>query len=1078
MSEFDEKSTVLDEVKDVANSAWGFFIFNRRMAIMLGLIILITGLFSYFLLPRESEPEVQVPYAVVITSYQGASPQEVAEQVTFKLEQKIKSVEDLENMESTSSEGISQIFVEFDAKADIDESIRNLRDRVDEAAVDLPEDAETPMVRELSFSDTPIVTFSFFGDLPYEQLLSVVEDIQDEFEKISGIQDAAIVGKRNTHILVSVDESAMLQYGLNLRAIGQAISIFHMNSPIGNIEVDDLVYRVRIAAEQEDVERIENIPITSVNGAIIYVKDVADVKEELQEAVSMSRVSTAGDPSKSAISMNIIKKTGANVIKTVDECRSVIERLEQENVIPEEVEHLAINDMSLYIREDFNRLMRNALQTIAIIFIILLFIFGIREALISAIAIPATFLITFTYLYQTGNTFNFIVLFSLILGLGLLVDVTIVMMEGIHEYVYTKKLSPINAALMAVKTYRYPLLSGMLTTIAAFVPMLMMSGMIGEFFKFIPLTVSVVLISSFFIGLFIIPAYAVVFMQKLEELMKELNANELIKELNIRDLGWKPLRWMKSTRKRIIAKINEKYQVSLEYFFAERKRRFSLYLISGLLFLSAAALPFVGLVKVEGFPMVDIDFMFIDVEAPVGTTLNKLDPITRKIEEVIQQDVNIGSYVLNMGMGGSVNLGGDLSPTAVNTHLATFSINFVDEDDRTAESFEIAEGYKNKLAFVTEADITVPELRSGPPVGATIQVHVFGDDYGILKEISDDIQLKLNEWGGQQVDDDMATGTAEFTFDFSDPYQKALLKNYGLSVMEVAQEARMAVYPTKVATIKRDDEEINVNIQQNWGDYRPLSIDDVKNIQIQNPLGQYVSLGNLATPAIGASLTSIKHFDGDQVITVSSDLSPGQVPADILNKLEPYLEDYQWPEGYSYEIAGGNEETNQSFKDLFYAMGLAILLIFLILIAQFNSFKQPFVILMTLPLSLIGVLYGFMVLGLHVGVGTMIGIVALSGIVINDAIVLIDRINNNRKDGMTIEEAIKEAGPARLQPIVITSVTTILGVLPISLTDPFWLTLGMAIVFGMAFSTILTLVIIPNLYYTFEIRAERKCLNR
>ena len=265
MSEFDEKSTVLDEVKDVANSAWGFFVFNRRMAIMLGLIIMVTGLFSFFLLPRESEPEVQVPYAVVITSYQGASPQEVAEQVTFKLEQKIKSVEDLKSMESTSSEGISQVFVEFDAKADIDDSIRNLRDRVDEVSANLPEDAEIPIVQELSFSDTPIVTFSFFGDLPYEQLLTVVEDVQDEFEKINGIQDVAIVGKRNTHVLVSVNEADMLQYGLNLRAIGQAVSSFHINSPIGNIEVDDLVYRVRIESEQHAVERVESIPITSIN---------------------------------------------------------------------------------------------------------------------------------------------------------------------------------------------------------------------------------------------------------------------------------------------------------------------------------------------------------------------------------------------------------------------------------------------------------------------------------------------------------------------------------------------------------------------------------------------------------------------------------------------------------------------------------------------------------------------------------------------------------------------------------------------------------------------------------------------
>ncbi|MBU0727426.1 efflux RND transporter permease subunit, partial [Patescibacteria group bacterium] len=433
------------------------------------------------------------------------------------------------------------------------------------------------------------------------------------------------------------------------------------------------------------------------------------------------------------------------------------------------------------------------------------------------------------------------------------------------------------------------------------------------------------------------------------------------------------------------------------------------------------------------------------------------------------------SYVVSMGMGGANNLQTDLGPTATNTHLATMSINFIDADDRTLESYEIAENYKDRLSFITEAEITVPELRSGPPVGAAIQVRVYGEDFEILKNISSDIQAKLIDLGGEQVDDDMTTGTAEFTFSFNDDYHKAILKNYGLSVFDVAQEARMAVYPTKVATVKRNDEELAIDIQKEWGGYYPSTVDEVKNIKIQNPYGQYLSLSSLAEFDVGASLTSISHFDSDQAITVSADTGPDKVPADILKDLKPYLKSYTWPNGYSYEIAGGNDDTAQSFRDLFNAMGIGILLILLILITQFNSFKQPFAILMALPLAMIGVLYGFMFFRLSVGVATMIGIVALSGIVINDAIVLIDRINQNRREsGMSLADAIKEAGPARLQPIIITSVTTVLGVLPISLTDPFWLTLGMAIIFGMMFSTILTLIIIPNIYYSFEIGAERK----
>jgi len=1051
---------VAKEFEGVANSFWGYFIKNRRMAIMLGLIFLVAGTYSYIHIPRESNPEIEVPVGLVMTSYPGASPLEVSEQVTFKIEQKIKTLTDLKKITSSSSDGISQITVEFEADTDLDDSIRKLKDKVDEAKIDLPTDANDPFVQELSFSDEPIVNYSFFGDVPYAQLLDVVEDVQAELEKLKGVQSANIVGKRNKHILVSVREADMVQFNLNLRAIGQAISSYHANSPIGNIEIDDLQYRVRISAEQESEQHIGDIPIFSKNGAIIYVKDVADISEEFEEETTMSRVSINGQPSFQAISISIVKKTGENILQTADEMHSVLDKLELNGTIPTTVEYLAVTDMAEFVSKDFNRLMVNALATIILIFVMLFLALGFKEALVGGIAIPFTFLVAFVFLYQTGNTFNFLVMFSLILGLGLLVDATIVMMEGMHEYLYTENLSPINAALKTIKTYRFSLMSGMLTTISAFVPMLLMSGIMGEFFKYIPTTVTIVLVSSFVIGLFIIPAFAVMFMSKPKAHEEEIYFFRMIRLTRERWVGW----------------INKKYTKLLRLLIMKRKNRIVLFVITISVFISALMMPVIGFVKIEGFPLVDNDYMWVNVEAPIGVTLNKLDPIVRQIEEIVQVDENVESYVVNLGVGGvgeSLNSGLDSGATS-STHLASLTLNFVDEEDRTEKSFVIAGNYKNKLSGITGAKITVPELRSGPPSGAAIQVLVFGDDYGVLQQISSDIKVHLKEFGGEQIDDDIATSTAEFTFDFSTPYSKAVLRNHGLTVVEVSKEVRMAVFPTTVATIKRGEEEIDIDIQRQWNGYKPDSIDAVEQVQIQNTRGEYLALGDLTSPDIGASLTSIKHYDGDQAITVSADVAEGFVPADVLSSLTPYLDSYDWPDGYHYEITGGNEETMQSFKDLLNAMVLGLLLIFLILVTQFNSFKQPFVILLALPLSLIGVIYGFMFFGLHIGVATMIGIVALSGIVINDAIILIDRINFNRRESkMNLMDAILEAGPARLQPILITSITTVLGILPISLTDAFWLTLGMAIVFGMLFSTILTLIIIPVFYYSTELKSEK-----
>jgi HAE1 family hydrophobic/amphiphilic exporter-1 len=599
----------------------------------------------------------------------------------------------------------------------------------------------------------------------------------------------------------------------------------------------------------------------------------------------------------------------------------------------------------------------------------------------------------------------------------------------------------------------------MLTTICAFLPMFLMSGILGEFFKYIPTTVNAVLISAFIIGLFIIPAYAVIFMHKVRPDEKEARFTL----------------WTRRVRDSLLGRINKRYTALLHYLLEKKGRRISMWIITIVAFSSAIALPVVGLVKIEGFPLVDVDYMFINIEAPVGYTLERLDPVVRRVEEVVQADPNIESYVLNLGTGGSTGLDG--SGGISSTHLATMTLNFVPEEERTEKSYLIAQNYKDKLGFITDAKITVPELRSGPPTGSAIQVLVFGDDFSTLQDISTDVKEKLVEFGGTQVDDDIATSTAEFTFDFSSSYTKSLLRNYNLSVVEVTQEVRTAVFPTTAAAIKRGDEEIDINIQKDWGDYKPTSIESVNGILIQNNRGEYVALGDLTTAQIGANITSVRNYDGDRAVTVSSDVRQGLVPSDVLLQLNPYLENYPFPEGYSYRLTGGNEENIQSFKDLGLAMVVGIILIFLILVAQFNSFKQPFVILLSLPLSLIGVIYGFWALNLGLGVATMIGIVALSGIVINDAIILIDRINQNRRErGMSLKEAVIEAGPARLQPIIITSITTILGILPISLTDAFWLTLGMAIVFGMAFSTVLTLIIIPIFYYSTEVKGERKRL--
>jgi multidrug efflux pump len=1048
----DVKNHLPAPLKKIAHSWWGFLIFKKRLVISMLAILLLVGGFSAMTLPKESTPEIKVPFASVVTVYPGASPKEVADQVTFELEQEIKNLEDLDEVSSVSSEGLSLITVAFEAEADIADSIRKLKDRVDIARPDLPDDAEDPQVNEISFSNTPVITFGLFGDLPYGELLAIAKDTRDELERTMGVQRVEILGEREEQILIAVRETELRKFGLSLRQIGQGIQSFHLNSPVGNVEVDELIYRVRIEAEQDSVVLIENIPLIGRNGATVYVKDVADVRQEFKEETTQSFISVNGQPAKQSISLSVVKKTGANILETVDEAKERMEGLRAREAIPSDVDMLAINDFSEFVRNDFDNLTGSARITILLIFVVLFFALGFKEALIAGVSIPFTFLIAFIYLKQTGNTLNGIVLFGLILGLGLLVDTAIVMMEGIHEAFYKKKMSIVAACLDTIKTYRYPLISGTLTTIAAFSPMLLMGGIMGQFFAFIPRTVNTVLISSLFMGILIMPVFAVMFMKQRDECK-----------------GWRWLRRWQDKVQEGFAALNTWYRPRLDKYLFNSKRRRRVYVAMSGLFVAALLLPILGIVPVEGFPLVDVDFMYVNAEAPVGTTLAKTRRIMEQAEDIVRENPYVESYVLNVGTGVSLD---DLAVTGGSGHLASMTLNFVDEDERPI-SFEITKDIQERLKVITEADVRGEAIRSGPPVGKAIELRVFGEDYAVLQQIVDDLEAALERLDADAIDDNLNTGTAEFTFDFTGNLNKAILKNQGLTVADVAGEVRMAVFPTKVVTLKKGEDEVDVNVQLDWKGSKPTSIEQVKNLSIQNANGDYIALNTLTSPEIKTSLNSIQHFDAKQAVTVSADVKIGNRPDVLKRGVDQFLEGYAWPAGYTYELTGGNTDTEESFRDLFKALFIGLLLILLILTTQFDSFKQPIVIMAALPLSLIGVFFGFAVFRLSIGVPAFIGIVSLSGIVVNDAIVLIDRINNNRRvRRMGLTDAIREAGPARMQPILITSITTVPGIFPLTLTDAFWRTLGGAIIFGMLFSTVLTLLVIPLLYLSVEGRRE------
>lgn len=1027
---------------------WSFCIHNFKLTLVLIVATVGVGVQSYLALPQESTPEIKVPIGIVTTSYPGVNALDIEKLITDEIEKETESLDNLDKITSTSSEGISRITVEFEADADIKDSIRELKDAVDKAKPSLPDEANDPIVTEVSFSDRPIVTFSLVGNFTYEELKDIADIIQDELESISGIDEARILGERKREIHIDINREALEGYRISIDNISQAIRSFHLNFPIGSILTDDLSYQVRLEGEFKTAAEIRNIPIASRDGTPIYIRDIAKVSERLAKETVYNRLSIDGSKPLQTISLSIYKSTGANVIQIVDKVKMELEKMQGE-LVPSKEDGLTIqvtNDTSEFIRDDFNALAKSALQTIVLIFFTLLFALGTKEAIIASIAIPLTFLITFIVLRASGNTINNVTLFGLVLGLGLLVDTAIVIMEGIHESVHKKKMSPTDAALDTIKTYKTPLISGTATTVSAFVPMYLMSGITGQFFSYIPTTVTAVLISSLIVSLTISPAIASKLVKEREEHQKK--------------------HFIERAKDRLVSYLSGKYTRLLSYLIHGRWTRVMLVIICFFSFLSAMALPITGIVKTESFPLADVNFFNIEVEAPEGTKLEKTNRIVKEVEKELLKDPMILNFVTSVGGGSIARTGSVGSASTSNSHTAAITVNLVKKEDREIKSYDISSKYRKLFEKFTDAEVSIAELRGGPPQGAPVEVRIFGDDLKAAGKIADDMRAEIEKLGGVQIKDSIDIGTGQFVF-----YPKIdKINRFGLTTQMVAGTLRNAVFGREVADIVRDGEEIEIWVRYDWGkEEKPLTISQIENIEIATPSGQYIPAKELADVRLEPSLLSLNHRETDRIVTVSSEAGEKD-PNDIFRGLEKMMETYNLPDGFRVEMGGQTEDVQQSFDDLQNALSLAIILIALILVLQFNSFSQPFIILCTLPLSLIGVFYGFAFLQLKLGIAAFIGVVSLAGIVVNDAIVLIDRINNNRIRGMTINEAITEAGPARLQPILITSVTTVFGILPLTLTDEFWLGLGSAIIFGITFSTVLTLVVMPCLYKMFEDR--------
>ena len=998
-------------------------------------LIFVVGIYSYLALPRESNPEVIVPYITVGVSYEGVSPEDMESLVTVPIERKLTGISGIKEITSSSVEGASSIIIEFEPDTSIEDALQKVRDKVDQAEPDLPLDADDPVVSEINLAEFPVMVMSLMGDYPLPVLDAIAEDMEERIETVEGVLDVAVIGGVEREIQIEVDPERVAEYGVSFSDLISVVGLENVNTPGGTMDLGDAKYLMRTPGEFRTPEEIEGLVVKMGETGMVYLRDVALVRDGFKEATTISRVN-----GRTAVTLTVVKRSGANIVDMADEVNGLLEEMRGE--LPPGVEVALTWDESVWIRDMVADLENSILSGLVLVVAVIFLFLGFFNAIFVALAIPVSMFITFAALYFFGVTLNMVVLFSLILALGMLVDNGIVIVENIYRHIQASEERHLSAKRGASEV-AWPIFASTLTTIAAFSPMFFWPGIWGEFMIYLPMTVSIALFASLFVGLVVNPALASVFMRAKPE----------------KPEGTRPNVLMRGYRRFL--------EVALEW------RAITLTLAVGTLVVITAL--FAVQAEVVFTPTIEPPQAYIDIECPEGTNLETSDEYVRQVEAICEPYrehldfviANVGSQGVDMGGGGNVNT----------THLSRVTLDFPDLEDCTMMPSEVLDHLREDLKTITGASLRIEEMGMGPPTGPPVNVEISGDDFEVLARLADEAKQQIrNVPGLVDLRDDLDKGKPEVKVivDRQNAWRS------GLNTQLVGLTVQAAVSGRKAADFREGDEEYDVTVRFPKAFREDLT--NVESMDLINMAGQPVPLASVAHVEEGAGLGSIKRIDRKRTVTVSAEVEGERTPKEVLEDVEEILgANLSLPPGYTLAYTGEQEDTEETEQFLQRAFVVALLLVTLVLVAQFNSVTQPVIIMTSVVLSLAGVFLGLLICDMPFGIlMTGIGCISLAGVVVNNAIVLIDFINQLRARGMPVREAIVEAGVTRFRPVLLTAITTVLGLIPMALgisfdfrhfefhsggeTSQFWGSMAVAVIFGLSFATVLTLVVVPTLY--------------
>lgn len=1008
----------------------------KQAVFLLMMVFIIFGSSAYISLPREADPDVPIPYIFITTIYSGVSPTDMESLVTFKIENKLRGIEGVKEIISYSAESVSNISIEFNPDVNIDMALQRVRDKVDQAANDLPQDlTEEPIITEISMSDFPVFVVAISGDVPEHDLKKIADEMQDRFESVKGVLEVNLSGTRDREILVVFDYERLQSYSLTMNDLANAVQGEHINVPGGSLDIGKGKYLVRIPGEYTDPKEMENIVVTVKDGIPVYLRDVARVLDSFEDKDSYASLN--GVP---AISVSIKKRVGANILDMAEDVKAVIKEAEEE--YPPAVKFTLTTDMSKDIKSMVDELENSLITGFILVFLVLFLFLGKLNSLFAAVIIPFSMLISFIVLQAMDITLNMMVLFSLIMALGMLVDNAIVIVENIYRHMQEGK-SRVEAAFAASEEIGWPIVASTLTTVFAFLPMVFWPGTIGEFMKFLPLTLIITLLSSLFVALIFNPVICSTFMN-----VKAKHKSE--------DDELKFGRFMQFYMKTVNIALNHRALALIITMF---------FVILPVFLFNARGL------GVEFFPESDPGRVFIRANAPEGTNAATTNEFVNKFREATLNEKDIK---LTLGeVGGAAADYSDAGGTS--THRGRLTIEFLDFEDRSEPSPVTINRIRERLNFFPGAEVVWEKEEMGPPTGDAVSIEISGKDVEVLGELAAKVKkIVENIPGLVDLKDDYVKSKPEIRIDV-DREKAALL---GLNTSSIASAVRGSVYGIEVGKYREGDDEYDIKVR--LPDEQRKSINDIKNLMINTPTGQYVPISSVADVTLSAGFGTITRIDFRRVVNVTAN-AEGRSSVEVMKDVAEKLKDFPLPPGYMINYTGETEDQQEASSFLGQALLVALFLILMVLLIEFNSFSQTFIILFTIILSIGGIFWGLTITGTNFGIiMTGIGAISLAGIVINNGIVLIDYTNQLRREGMKMREAIIRAGAVRFRPVMLTAWTTVLGMVPMATglgidfknmtfvtgaeMSQWWSPMANAVIFGLGFSTMLTLIVVPVLY--------------